>query len=141
MTVTQGYTPKITPLFFEQDGKSLQGWQDSCQLLGGWDPEHKKMVPMTLCSSEDDSYALIGHALDSIAAGVEAGAFDESSFPNAAFSTVADFERFRDGLVGYGETFWMNDRYFGAFQTLNFHEESARSFGALADALDAIARK
>lgn len=135
MHAQQGYTPKITHLYFEQDARSKTEWMTKLGKLGGWDPETSKLVPMNLSGEESELDPRTNHVLDSIAAGIEFGIINEENFPMAAFATEADFQSFRDDLVGYADQFWVNDRYFNAFIALNLDESSVRNFADLADAL------
>ncbi len=129
-----GYTPKPTPLLFEQGADERNRWQAHVSEHGGWDAESKTMKPITFAAHAGDLHTEL--ALDSIAAATEAGVVNEANFPASAFASWKDYETWRESLYEYSGNYWLNDRHFNAFcRGLFFEGEGLTTYAVIADSL------
>jgi hypothetical protein len=92
------------------------------------------MKPIAFTEQAGDLHTEL--ALDSIAAAAEAGVVNRENFPLSAFASTADYERWRESLYNYSESYWLNDRHFNAFcRGLDFEGEGLTTYAVIADAL------
>ncbi len=86
---------------------------------GGFNPETKKMVPMSISDGELNTYEIF----DNITLAAEAGLLDTDKWVKQLFADTEDFEYFLNELAHYNEEFTIYDRWWEALSKLAFNRD------------------
>lgn len=125
----RAYKPKISPISLD-----AEVWA-RLRKFGGWKEKSKTFVPLEYRGIlKSDVTSAHCYALDNIACAMEAGAVDSVEFVKQIFASRDDFEAFCDDLQKT-DTYWLNDRHFGATSEL-VGEEGAVSYVEVGQALE-----
>lgn len=81
---------------------------------GGFNPETKKMTPMSISDGELNTYEIF----DNIALAAEAGLLDTDKWVSQLFADLGDFEYFLNELAQYNDSYTILDRWWHAFSQL-----------------------
>jgi len=88
---------------------------------GGFNPETKKMVPMTISDGEMSGAEIF----DNITLAAEAGLLDTNKWVKQLFADRDEFMYFLDELAQYNESYTIVDRWWHAFSQLACGKDSA----------------
>ena len=125
----RAYQPKISSI--NLDAEIWTGLRK----FGGWKEKTKTFAPLEYVNiQKSDVMSAHCYALDNIALAMEAGAVDSVEFVKQIFASRDDFEEFCEDLRNT-DTFWLNDRHFGATAEL-VGEEGAVSYVEVGQALE-----